>query len=66
MKIYVNDTPLSIFSGCRIRDAILKYCIQTKKSLCIDDLIIRDAWGNIVADDATVHDGEKIFIENNN
>jgi len=63
MKITVNNTPLELHTGAKVKDAILKYYsqqgIKSPKYLPI----VEDRYGNIVACDGELTDGNTLFIK---
>lgn len=63
MKVFVNDKAISIFKGSRAKDAIRKYCVQSKSEADSDALRIKDQWGNTISDDSPLSPGIKIYFE---
>lgn len=63
MKIYINDTELEIFSGATVLDTLRAYYAQLGKPT--PDVLprITDKYGNRVATDGTLTQGNKIFIK---
>jgi len=63
MKVTVNNIPLDLHSGARVRDAILKYYaeldIRSPKHLPR----IEDRYGNTVACDGELTDGNILFLK---
>lgn len=64
MEIIVNDTPVRVFKGAKVRHALLKYLSMNlmAKSLS-DDMEVFDAYGHLVDLDAPLTDGQSISFE---
>ena len=62
MKVYVNDEKIEIFRDCRAIDAILSYKRLFEKSLQHGEMIIRDEWQNLIADDSPLEEGQRIYF----
>ena len=64
MEIIVNDTPVRVFKGAKVRPALLKYFSMNlmAKSLS-DDMEVFDAYGHLVDLDAPLTDGQSISFE---
>lgn len=64
MEIIVNDTPVRVFKGAKVRHALLKYLSMNlmAKSLS-DDMEIYDAYGHLIDLDAPLTDGQVISFE---
>lgn len=61
MLVYVNDKPVTIFTGATALDALRRYCTDTGTPLHEGDLY--DAWGNVIASDSPMCDGRRIFTK---
>lgn len=59
MIVYVNNTTIRIFSGATAREAVLRYCTDTKQSF--SEPTLYDAWGNVIAPDSPMIEGRKIY-----
>lgn len=64
MTVYINDTPIKIFAGARLHDALRRYLILNGQP--IHDLderfLARDRFGNIVALSSPMRHNRKITI----
>jgi len=63
MKITVNNTPLELHNGAKVKDAILKYYSQqgNNSPKCFPP--VEDRYGNKVACDGELTDGNTLFIK---
>lgn len=59
MLVYVNDTPVTIFSGAVAMDAVRRYCTDTRTPLPASELY--DAWGNVIAADSPMSEQRRIY-----
>lgn len=62
MKIEVNNTILELYSGAKVKDAILKYYSQLGKKIPEKIPPVEDRYGNKVAEDGELSDGNSLFI----
>lgn len=62
MKITVNNILVELHSGARVKDAVLKYYSQLGKRKPRRLPQVKDSFGNIVADDGELTDGNSLFI----
>ncbi len=62
MKIIVNDTELDLHSGARVRDAIARYYKHAGRKVPKRLPVAEDRFGNIVAPDGALTDGNTLFI----
>jgi hypothetical protein len=65
MKVYVNDIPLILFEGARVRDALNKYFIAVKGGKVQGDVLAYDIKGNLVMPYGALTEGMAIFIRTN-
>ncbi len=63
MKITVNNTPLELHKGAKVKDAILKYYSQQGKKIPKYFPLVEDRYGNKVASDGELTDGNTLFIK---
>lgn len=64
MEIIVNDTPVRVFKGAKVRHALLKYLsINLMAKSLSDDMEIFDAYGHQIDLDAPLKDGQVISFE---
>ncbi len=66
MKITVNNTPLEIHNGAKVQDAILKYFSQHGKKIPKQLPSVEDRYGNTVAPDGELTDGNILVIKTKN
>jgi 5'-nucleotidase/UDP-sugar diphosphatase len=66
MKITVNNTPLEIHNGAKVQDAILKYYSQVGKKCPKHLPPVEDRYGNEVAPDGELTDGNIFVIKTKN
>jgi 5'-nucleotidase len=62
MKITVNDTLLDLHQGARVRDAIAGYYKHAGRKVPEKLPLAEDRYGNIVAPDGALTDGNVLFI----
>lgn len=63
MKITVNNTPLELHNGARVSDAIRKYFSQLGKEVPSPLPDAEDPYGNTVAPDGELDNGNTLFIK---
>ena len=63
MKITVNNTPLDLHNGAKVKDAILKYYSQQGINNPRYFPLVEDPYGNKVALDGELTDGNALFIK---
>ncbi len=63
MKIIVNSAPLELHNGAKVKDAILKYYSQQGKNSPKNFPYVEDRYGNQVAFDGELTDGNTLFIK---
>jgi len=63
MKITVNNTPLEIHNGAKVKDVILKYYSQHGKKSPKHLPPVEDRYGNEVAPDGELTEGDILFIK---
>ncbi len=66
MKITVNNTPLEIHNGAKVQDAILEYYSQHGKKCPKHLHPVEDRYGNEVAPDGELSDGNILVIKTKN
>lgn len=59
MQVFVNNMPVTIFSGATALDALRRYC--TDAGITPAESMLYDAYGNIIAEDSPMNEGRKIF-----
>ncbi len=63
MKITVNSIPLELHNGAKVKDAILKYYSQQGKNSPKHFPLVEDPYGNNVALDGELTDGNTLIIK---
>ena len=63
MKITVNNTPLELHEGAKVKDAIIKYYSTSGKKVPVPFPAVEDRYGNKVAPDGELTDGNILFIK---
>jgi 5'-nucleotidase len=63
MKIVINNTVLELYNGAKVKDAILKYYSQSGKKIPKKIPPAEDRYGNKVAEDGELTDGNILFIQ---
>lgn len=66
MKITINDTILDIYNGATVRDAVIKYYLQQGKKIPGRFPVVEDRYGNTVASDGELTEGNILFIRTKN
>lgn len=62
MKAFVNDTEVRTYYGAKVKSVVLAYCRANNLSLKLDNLIVKDAFGNIIDLDGSLRPNSKIYI----
>jgi 5'-nucleotidase/UDP-sugar diphosphatase len=62
MKITVNDTLLELHYGARVKDAVQRYYVQSGRRIPKRLPAVEDRYGNSVAPDGELTDGNVLFI----
>jgi len=63
MNIRINDKMIEIFSGARVRDALLKYSAREYHAVDEDKKQVTDKRGNRVDLDGELSDGQRLYIK---
>lgn len=64
MKVIVNKTEITIFSGAKVADALRSYYRQHKKAVPKILPEVKDKYGNTLASDGRLSEGSQIIINN--
>lgn len=64
MKVYVNNTAVSIFEGATAIDAVRRYC--TDEGILPKFENLYDSWGNVIAEDSPMQEDRHIFTSQPN
>lgn len=66
MKIFINDKEITIHRGAKVLDVIRAYYAQQGKKLPCKLPIVSDAYGNTVAHDGELSEGNHLYIKTKN
>ena len=66
MKVYVNDKEITVFNGAKVVDAIRAYYTLNKTKWPCPLPIVTDGYGNIVAPDGELSEGNHLYIKTKN
>ena len=65
MKAFVNDIEVRTYYGAKVKSVVLAYCRANKLPLKLENIEIRDAFGNIIGLDGSLRANSKIYIKLN-
>ena len=63
MKAFVNETEVRTYYGAKVKSVVLAYCSANKLPVNLEDIEIRDAFGNIIGLDGSLRANSKIYIK---
>lgn len=63
MKVFVNDTEVRTYYGAKVKSAVLAYFRANKLPLKLNDIQVRDAYGNLVDFDGALRSNSRIYIK---
>ena len=63
MKAFVNETEVRTYYGAKVKSVVLAYCRANKLPVNLEDIEIRDAFGNIIGLDGSLRANSKIYIK---
>ena len=63
MKIKIEDTEVEVFSGARVKDALLKYSKPMERAVREGEKVISDRWGNTMAMEGALSENQQLFIQ---
>ena len=63
MKAFVNETEVRTYYGAKVESVVLAYCRANKLPLKLEDIEIRDAFGNIIGLDGSLRANSKIYVK---
>ena len=63
MKAFVNETEVRTYYGAKVKSVVLAYCRANKLPVNLEDIEIRDAFGNIIGLDGSPRANSKIYIK---
>jgi hypothetical protein len=65
MKVVVNRTEIDIFVGASVVDALRAYYVKRKLKMPQVFPIVKDRYGNQVAEDGTLSEGSRLIVRFN-
>ena len=63
MKAFVNDTEVRTYCGAKVKSVVLAYCRANDLPLKLDDVEVRDAYGNIIGLDGALRANSRIYVK---
>ena len=63
MKAFVNDTEVRTYYGAKVKSVVLAYCRANNMPLKLDNIEVRDTYGNVVDLDGSLRANSKIFVK---
>lgn len=63
MKAFVNDTEVRTYYGAKVKSVVLAYCRANNLPLNLNDIEVKDAYGNIVDLDGSLRANSRIFVK---
>ena len=63
MKAFVNETEVRTYYGAKVKSVVLAYCRANKLPVNLEDIEIRDAFGNIIGLDGSLRANSKIYVK---
>ena len=63
MKAFVNDTEVRTYYGAKVKSVVLAYCRANDLALKLDDVEVRDAYGNIIGLDGALRANSRIYVK---
>ena len=63
MKAFVNDTEVRTYYGAKVKSVVLAYCRAKNIPINLDDIEVRDAFGNRIGLDGALRANSKIYIK---
>ena len=63
MKAFVNDTEVRTYYGAKVKSVVLAYCRAMNLPLKLDDVEVRDAYGNIIELDGALRANSRIYVK---
>jgi hypothetical protein len=63
MKAFVNDTEVRTYYGAKVKSVVLAYCRANNLPMRLENIVVRDAYGNIVDLDGSLRANSKIYVK---
>lgn len=65
MIIYINNNKVEVFSGARVKDAVLAYSRKSYTMMLNEKLLAFDRFGNLTDTDGPLIEGQKLTLKKN-
>jgi len=63
MKAFVNDTEVRTYYGAKVKSVVLAYCRANNLPMRLENISVRDAYGNIVDLDGSLRANSRIYVK---
>ena len=63
MKAFVNETEVRTYYGAKVKSVVLAYCRAKNLPINLENIEVRDAFGNRIGLDGALHANSKIYIK---
>lgn len=63
MNIFINDEEITVFNGATVKDAMRAFYVQHNKVFPCSLPTITDGYGNSVASDGELTEGNHLYIK---
>ena len=63
MKAFVNDTEVRTYCGAKVKSVVLAYCRTNNLPTNLNDVEVRDAYGNIIDLDGSLRANSRIYVK---
>lgn len=63
MKAFVNDTEVRTYYGAKVKSVVLAYCRAKNLTVNLENVEVRDAYGNIIDLDGSLRANSKVYVK---
>ncbi|MFW6301769.1 MAG: hypothetical protein ACOC1W_04510 [Bacillota bacterium] len=63
MKVFMNDTEVTIFNGAKVKDVLRKYSMEEFKEVKKGKMHVQDKYGNKVMLGGELREGAELFTK---
>lgn len=63
MKAIVNGTEVRTYYGAKVKSAVLAYCRENNLSTNLENIEVRDTYGNIIDLDGSLRNNTVIYVK---
>ena len=63
MKVFVNNTEVRTYYGANVKSVVLAYCRANNLPLTLNNIEVKDAYGNILDLDGSIRANSKIYVK---